>query len=636
MPTPVIARIRSALLAVCMAATLLNVGGPAAAQDLPPFIGPTHYVTMSDGVEIAVNVRMPTGYRKGQRVPTIFEMSGYDGASNNDQTWLGYMDDELGNPGLPLQDGSRQLVDDFYDNGFATVNASVRGSGCSGGEFDIFAWRQALDGREVIQWISEQPWSNGKVGIMGHSYSGITGTMVAATRPPALVAVTVSGLIDDLYRGLVYMGGIFNNVFPALWTAAVRPAYDVLGGQVQPIITGPDERCARNMSTHSRVVVNDPFVQTTASNQTDNDWWRSKSLVTYIERVNVPIHITGAYSDEQTGPRGPAHLWEMVKGVPKRLILSNGDHGTCQSITAMNDRVAWMEHWMRGIDGGHGTLRADKTSVRVLLETHSGECRPGTPSSCDEPNGELHRRTFPLEDTKWTDYYFREGQTLLPAPPQRGEQFASYVSGTKRQAWWRRAPGPWDEAGKPSGPDELSFRSAPMKRNLAIAGPILATLYMSSTATDTDMFVQLIDEGPDGSYSYLQRGLLRASHRAVDPGLSDWTVDRTSGRKINYRPFRPHVNPTSILPGQVYRYDVEVFPVGHVFRPGHRILVKVHAPPAFDNDYGYPPFVPPGVNSVYFDYERASKITLPVVSLAGAGLGKELPCGGQNAVRCVP
>ena len=127
------------------------------------------------------------------------------------------------------------------------------------------------------------------------------------------------------------------------------------------------------------------------------------------------------------------------------------------------------------------------------------------------------------------------------------------------------------------GPDELTYRSDPVPTDTAIAGPITSTLFVQSTAPDTELFVELVDEAPDGSRTYLQRGVLRASHRAVDDSRSDHTPD---GRI--YRPYRPHTNPTNITPGQTYEYLVEVWPVGHVFREGHRISVKIHAPPFVD------------------------------------------------------
>ena len=161
-------------------------------------------------------------------------------------------------------------------------------------------------------------------------------------------------------------------------------------------------------------------------------------------------------------------------------------------------------------------------------------------------------------------------------------------------------------------------------------GPSTATLYVSSTAVDTEIFVQLIDQGPDGSRYYIQRGMLRASHRAIDRLSSD----RTRSGRI-YRPHRPHTNPTPIEPGRVYEYVVEIFPVGHVFRPGHRLVVKVHTPPAVDSYYVYVPKRPAGINTVLHDAKHPSHVMLPFVPLTGARLGPApKPCSLME-VRCV-
>ncbi|MCA1726579.1 MAG: CocE/NonD family hydrolase, partial [Actinobacteria bacterium] len=466
--------------------------------------------------------------------------------------------------------------------------------------------------------------------IMGHSYSGMTGFMVAATQPPHLVAITTSGLIDDVYRGINSPGGVDNRGFPVLWTLGVRPAYDILGATAQPIISDEAHRvqCLRNIATHSRTVLNDPVVQGLGG-PTDNSWYQARSLINYANRIKVPIHITGAYQDEQTGARGPAHLWEAIKGVPKRLVLSNGDHGTNQSKWVMqNERVPWMDHWMRGAHKGHGTLKQDRTSVRVLFEGHRD-------ADGDEvPNEIMNRRTFPLEDTTWTDYYFHAEGGLSKALPASGEGSDSFVAGSERQSWfWETGPNAGQEFSTPEGPDELNYRTAVFTRPMAIAGPVTANLYMSSTATDTDMFVQLIDEGPDGSRSYLQRGVLKASHRAYNPGMSDWALRH--GRNHLYRPYRPHVNPQRITPLTTYEYLVEIWPVGHIFRPGHRLLVKVMAPPALDSYNAYFPQRAPAVNTVYHEPEQASKITVALVSLKGIRLGPEIACGEQEAVRCI-
>lgn len=596
---------------------------------------PNGFVTMSDGVSIAVNVRMPANYIPGQRYPTVFEMSGYDGGSANGGTLAKDVGVPPGTPQVP-RDDSRQLSD-LFNGDYVTVHASVRGTGCSSGEFDLFSWRSALDGKEIIDnWIPTQAWSNGSVGILGHSYGGITGFMVAATQPQHLKAVTVSGLIDDLYRGIVYPGGVSNYGFPLLWTGGIRTAYDVGGGLLPGLVRpqrpedSPDRQlqCGLNAVGKSRTVTNDPVLQGLAD--TDNDWYRSRSLTTYVDKIKVPIHIVGAYQDEQTGPRGQAHLFERIDGVPKRLILTNGDHNTESTAEygvadIRNDRKAWLDHWMRLVNGGFGNLRQARSSVSVLFETHTDG------SGALVPNGRKDTRTFPLPDTSWTDWYLHGDGSLTTDAPTAAEPSQPYVTGTKRQFWSYQAGG---DVGPPvttaEGPDELTYRSDPVASDTAIAGPITATLFMQSTAPDTEMFVEVVDEAPDGSRTYLQRGLLRAGHRAVDDSQSQHTPD---GR--TYRPHRPHTNPTLITPGQTYEYLVEVWPVGHVFRAGHRISVKVHAPPFVDSFYAYVPRSAPGVNTVLQGPETPSRIMLPMVPLGGTGLGPPLPCGAQEAVRCV-
>jgi putative CocE/NonD family hydrolase len=611
-------------------ATVLAIGPmpPAAAA-------PNNYVTMPDGIDIAINVRLPDGYVAGQRYPTLFEMSGYDGGSADGGTLL----NDLGLNMVPVlpHDDSRQLTERF-NREYVTVHASVRGTGCSGGEFDLFSTKSAEDGKYIIdQYIARQSWSNGNVAIMGHSYGGITGLRIAELRPTHLRAVTVSGLIDDMYRGITYPGGVANYGFPLAWTGAIRPAYDLLGGVAPGIFREESEddvanrriRCANNQLTKRRTVLDDPIVQ--GLSDTDNEWFRTRSLITYIRDVNVPTHITGAYQDEQTGPRGPTHLWQKLQGVPKRLILTNGDHNTqnpcCTGPEVWADRKAWIDHFM-GVKASpaFGTVAQDRTSVRTLLETHRNGS--GTLMS----NERIDSTRFPLETTQWTNYFLRSGGALSRTAPGALEAPSdNYASASRRQSWsYQAGPAFGPPFTTADGPDELRYRTAPMTQPMAVVGPITATLFLSATGVDTELFVQLIDEAPDGSRTYLQRGLLKASHRAIDTSKSDAT---TAGI---YRPWRPHTNPQLITPAAVNQYLVEVFPVGHVFRPGHRLLVKISAPPILDSFYAYVPKVTPSVNTVFHTAARPSRLMLPVVPLTGVTLGPELACGAQEAVRCIP
>ncbi len=592
------------LIVLVAAGALLGALLPAT----PALASPNTFITMSDGVQIALNVRMPDGYKKGQSYPTVFEMNGYDGgASDGDEPYAG--------------EGSRALTKQFYKD-YVTVHASIRGTGCSGGEFDLFSWRSALDGREVIEWIAKQNWSNGRIGLYGHSYGGITGFMVGATRPPELDAMSVSGLIDDIYRGIVYPGGVSNYGFPLLWTGGVRNAYDVGGGFLLGFDEGGAEGCTRSVPSKSRTVLNDPILQ--GLTDTDTTWMQARSLINYAERIEVPIHISGAYQDEQTGPRGPYHLFEEVVNAPvKRLLMTNGDHGTQQDGKFLEpDRKAFLDYFVRDLHAGRG--KYGDSSVITFLENLQGED--------DVPVAKLNR-TFPLEDSNWTNVFFNGEQKLTFRQPSKDEGTYSYFSGSPRQSWSYQAG---HSSGAPfttqdaHGQDELVFSTDKFREPTAIIGPSTATLFMSSTAPDTEVFVQIIDEAPDGSRYFVQRGMLKATHRAVTGSLSDKLSDGTI-----YRPHRPHTNPTSITPGEIYEYLVEIFPFGHVFRPGHKLIVKIHTPPAVDSYYAYIPKRPAGVNTLYHGGKTPSRLMLPFVPLNGIRLKAEPKTCQLEDIRCV-
>lgn len=634
--------------------------------------GPTGFVTVSDGTSIAITTCYPNDFDPNKAYPAILEMAGYENGSQGiaydengrphctGRTTLGQLRDwfadnsESNPPNPPLSgDSDDGAMGQHYHDNYFVIHASVRGTGCSGGEFDLFSSRSALDGHELIEnYIVKDAehldWnSNDDVAIIGHSYSGITGTLIAETQPPHLTAVSVSGLIDDVYRGITYPGGVFNGLFPPEWNLAIRPAFDLVGGSVQGIFRNlrdnPDvaAQCAANIATHRRNVADDPVLH--GLSQTDNEWFRARSLITQVSKITVPFQVTGAFQDEQTGPRFQ-HFWEQIPvGVSKRMLMTNGHHGTdVDPPLIWQDRVAWVDHFM-GIDNSYyaniGFDPNQTVSVRTLFELKN-----------DNTTSEIQDSTsFPLPDTTWTPLFVDSldpttGSGTLSTSQPTGPGSASYLSGTKRQSWSFEVqadtglnPGP--PATTHHLPDELEFRYGIPSTGSAIVidGPITANLWLSTTGSDTDLFVQVIDEFEE-KVSILQRGLLRASHASgIDYNHSDFFgIDPTTGESFLYRPMRTHSNPELIVPAEINEYLVEIFPVAHIFRPGHTILIKVMAPPAVDSQYSYTPGTPPvTVNTLYFSPTQLTRVTLPVLQPPGFTVDASGPeCGEYNSVRC--
>lgn len=164
------------------------------------------YVRMPDGVEIAVYLTFPDQWTGESQLPVVMKYDGYTGA------------------GEPAE--MEGTVD---PDRYVQAMVGVRGAGCSGGQFHLFGSQHARDGAQVVEWLARQPWSNGNVGLYGHSYSGFMALFVAAQRPPHLKAVTASGIAADLFRGVAFPGGIPNRTFPAAFQLALRPLADAIG-----------------------------------------------------------------------------------------------------------------------------------------------------------------------------------------------------------------------------------------------------------------------------------------------------------------------------------------------------------------------------------------------------------------------
>ena len=283
---------------------------------------------MSDGVKIALAVGFPKGYNsndKPKQWPAILRVSGYPGASIPDPPSL-------------------------YGEKYVMVRASVRGTGASGGKVQPIGQQNSKDGYEIIEnWIVKQAWSNGKVGITGHSWGGITGFMIATTNPPSLKAVAVSGLTDDLYRGMCRIGGIRNSGFLVNWSNSMyrQPGGPFGADQFAKQVRGMSEEDFQDVlaARPDRDLAKDQlWIQ--LQHPFDDAAWRELSPGDNAQNISAPTHIGHAFQDEQSGPAG-LWLWKMLReDVPKRLVLSNGKHATPGHFN--DDRNAWLDYWLCG------------------------------------------------------------------------------------------------------------------------------------------------------------------------------------------------------------------------------------------------------------------------------------------------
>ena len=580
---------RRALLSL-MVLALLSAGTVqafATHQDTSSF----HYVTVSDGEEIAVQVFLPPDHVAGQRYPVLFTMEGYGGAGgHNDSTY------------------------NHAHKGYVLVAASLRGTGCSGGQLDLFDPRSSLDGAEIIEdWLPTQDWYDpaAGVGIFGHSYAGLTGFLVAAEQPDGLEAVAVSGLIDDFYRGILYPGGVPNPGFPILWGAGVRP---LLEHQANADELQSDPKCQANYAEHAGTHWANPvnLVDTYGSREATPDSWAiQRSLMSRIDRIEVPIQLGQQYQDEQTGPRGGHVLWEHIpKDVPKRFVVSTGRHNPNDPRGTKKD---WLDCWVSH-DGDPAAASSNGRACADVLDEDQRVLAYFESMGSDRLPP-LKGGDWPLPQTKWTRLHLRADGALGDVAGSEGT--VSYLSsGTGRQMTadvGGLGPGGLGETLYQDGlPDTARYELA-FDEPTALAGPAMLTLWATATSTDVDFFVEVLDvDLATGATTFVQRGLQRASFRETDDSRAARIRHGGPHAGEIYRPYRDFIGPEPIIPGQAYEYQIEVFPFGHVFRPGHAMVVQVHAPPANDpiSTWAYEPNQA-SVVTILQDPDHRSSILLP-------------------------
>ncbi len=217
--------------------------------------------------------------------------------------------------------------------GYTVVDIQMRGTGCSGGAFDFFEPLQNLDGYDIVETVSRQPWvAHNKVGMMGISYGGISQLFTGQTQPPSLAAIAPLSVIDQTQTTL-YPGGILNTGFAFNWAQErmreARPADpNNPNNGAQPYaaqrIQEGDTTCAENQTLHpeaadleQKIRENDHYIPEVAD---------PVSPITFVDKINVPTFMACQWTDEQTGGHCPT-LAEHMTGTDKKwFTYTNGTH----------------------------------------------------------------------------------------------------------------------------------------------------------------------------------------------------------------------------------------------------------------------------------------------------------------------
>ncbi len=608
-----------------------------------------NYITMRDGISLAATVRFPLGTRCSTAAPcpTVVEYSGYNVAGPTD-------------PIPPLIDGalgascsncgdSNLLPDSATDvgavvarvSGFATVSLQMRGTGCSGGAFDLLGYPSDYDAYDSIEVIAHQPWvAHHKVGMVGISYSGLSQLPSAGTDPPDLAAIAPMSPTDDLFS-TGYPGGIFNNGFAAEWIGEriddAKPAAVLRDGTLAQLSNSPvqgvaqpwtyyeiDAELAANRGTSSTCLTNQALhgqtedlvklvgpqmVANGAARGRDPSLFDRRSMTEWAHHVRVPVFLSGALQDEQTGPQWPALIDAFPKSTPVFVNMVNGDHidsADPQTISRwlefldiyVADRVPTQPNAIaslvldkfaasaasvaaqaplpplrfttaRSVAVARASFSTDTPHVRVLFDNGAGQTGSGTIGATYAANFS----SWPPAGNVTTLYLGSSGSLVRQRPTSGRATFRLDPTVRPRTSLpangnaWLADPG-WDWTPVPS-PDGVGFETAPFTAPTTVVGPATLDLWVKANAPVEDFQATITEVRPQaGQEEYVTSGFLRSTNQ-VD--LSDSTALFTAPTYLPHD--ARHLSPTHY---ELVRIPID--PIVHTFRLGTAMRIVISAP----------------------------------------------------------
>jgi uncharacterized protein len=484
-------------------------------------------------------------------------------------------------------------ADYLVKRGYAQLTVDARGTGSSEGTWDAFGPRETKDYGEVVGWAHRQPWSNGKSGMTGPSYMGISQIFAAAAHPPGLKAIFPQVPGADVYRDIVASGGQIDVSFIPLWMGLVTGT-----GLIPPAYAGDDPASAirallERLTTattftgpllSSAVLGGDPAY--------DGQFYQDRSPINVIKQVKVPTFlVSGEYDLFQ---RGTPLLFEKLQksGVPVRMITGPWDHlqGSSGADVGKAGYGQLQELWLRWFDryvkGKKDTKLLKDIKPFTYYEQGTGEWVT-TRKYVDR---DLHAASFRLSGDAAVGGRngglvlegARPGTSTVPPVPVTGlctRSTNQWTAGILNAAF---PDNPCLKDNQLNDLGGLSFQTAPMQKELRLQGPINARLYTSSPSGDGMFSVAVEDVAPDGSVTRLTGGWQVLSQRALNQEKSRYL----DGQLI--QPFHPFTRDSQrpVPAGAVVPVDVEVFPTGAAIAPGHRLRLSVQA---FDVPHLLPP-----------------------------------------------
>ncbi|MGH2756457.1 MAG: CocE/NonD family hydrolase [Actinomycetota bacterium] len=516
-------------------------------------------IEMKDGTKIYVEVVRP---KKPGRYGVILELSPYHGT----------LADRSGTrilPG-PKKDGEAiGLAGYFAPRGYAVVFADLRGTGRSEGCLDHLGPNDQSDAKEIVEWAAKQKWSNGRVGMTGHSYVGSTPQMAAAQKPKGLVTIVPSAGLAAMYHhefqlGVPYFlqwaGPVFAYELLAMQRYFPEGTPAPLGGESGDNFGGNPQGAACGWQ-NSAIVTGEAYFS-----GAETDWHRERDFRKGVTKADIPIFLVHGVDDNAARIAGTD--WFIARDGHKgdKAWIGQWDHGSdrypnsrtclqtastpCEDDQWTSALHAWFDHHLlkRNVDTG--------PPVEVFLNN-------GTVLTATE---------WPVEGTDKLRLYAEAGGKLNDRPADEGE--ASYVADPRG-------------ASNEFNTGNVSYETAPMKRDTLIVGVPTMQLSVSVVgSTRIHILPSLYDVKGD------EADRIGRAFCAIQPELRDG-ID----------------SPAPVIPAEVMEIKLTCMSQAHLVAKGHRLRLTI----ASSHPDKVPTFAEGSRITVYSGGREGTYVDLPVI-----------------------
>lgn len=517
----------------------------------------------------------------------------------------------------------KRPINRYQQAGYAVVFQLTRGQGQSQGQFRLLQ-DDINDGDDAIQWITDQSWCNGNIGMEGASYLGSTQLMAAKVKPPALKCIMPTAFIGNFVHAFPFSYGVPNKGIYMQWQQVLDAErfddMDVAYGDMNALnhpTWGPAFRHRPLIDAADGVLSGDKLMnwRETLADPLDNDLWQAIHFTDEeLSELDIPIFFTDGWYDITIGPIDFFSRLEkrQASNPDHYLLVGPWDHYQTASASQPGDdngdRVlpdnAACDHMDHRLAFFDRYLKDDKSSI--VQEDRVRVYITGAPDS--NANVWRHYPTFPVPGTEHKRLYLHS----------QGDAHSSPSDGTL--SWEQPNDEPTDHyTYDPDLPtssivetskdrrqveirsDVLTYTSEPLSTPLTILGDIRLTLHAASDAPDTDWFAILTEVHPDGqskSFHYAPPALRARYREGFD-------------KEVFLTPNKPEV------------FNMSMGPAGHQIAAGHRLRLSIFSAafPEYDpnSNTGNPAATDTGhriaQQTIYHDTQRPSHIVLPVIHL---------------------